>query len=53
MTPGGALVGVDGCKAGWIAVHREAGAVPSVSVFPGFQALLDALPDAMIAVDMP
>ncbi|MDX8514818.1 DUF429 domain-containing protein [Mesorhizobium captivum] len=48
-----ALVGVDGCKAGWIAVHRNAGAAPSVSVFPRFQALLDALPDATIAVDMP
>ncbi|TGQ50105.1 DUF429 domain-containing protein [Mesorhizobium sp. M1C.F.Ca.ET.193.01.1.1] len=49
----GALAGVDGCKAGWIAVHREAGAVPSVALFPSFQALLDALPDATIAVDMP
>ncbi|MBZ9736638.1 DUF429 domain-containing protein [Mesorhizobium sp. CA9] len=47
------LAGVDGCKAGWIAVHREADAAPSVSVFPSFQALLDALPDATIAVDMP
>ena len=47
------LVGVDGCKAGWIAVHREASAAPSVSVFPSFQALLGALPDATIAVDMP
>ncbi|MDX8518937.1 DUF429 domain-containing protein [Mesorhizobium dulcispinae] len=47
------LAGVDGCKAGWIAVHREAGAAPSVSVFPSFQALLDALPGATVAVDMP
>lgn len=52
MTPG-VLAGVDGCKAGWIAVHREQGASPSVSVFPAFQLLLDALPDATIAVDMP
>lgn len=54
MKPAGhPLAGVDGCKAGWIAVHREADAAPSVSVFPSFQALLDALPDATIAVDMP
>ncbi|MDX8478301.1 DUF429 domain-containing protein [Mesorhizobium sp. VK24D] len=47
------LAGVDGCKAGWIAVHNTDGAAPSVSVFPRFQALLDALPIATIAVDMP
>jgi len=46
------VVGVDGCKAGWIAVHR--GASPSVSVFASFAALLDALPgDVIVAVDMP
>lgn len=53
MTPGHGLAGVDGCKAGWVAVHREPDAPPSVSVFPTFQALLDALPGATIAVDMP
>ncbi|UCI27052.1 DUF429 domain-containing protein [Mesorhizobium sp. B2-8-5] len=53
MTPDGGLAGVDGCKAGWIAVHRETGVAPSVSVFPSFQSLLDALPNATIAVDMP
>jgi len=47
------LAGVDGCKAGWIAVHRELDKSPSVSVLPSFQALLEALPDATIAVDMP
>ncbi|MEZ2331727.1 DUF429 domain-containing protein [Mesorhizobium sp. RCC_202] len=47
------LAGVDGCKAGWIAVHREPSAAPSVSVFPSFQMLLEALPDALITVDMP
>ncbi|TIW17823.1 MAG: DUF429 domain-containing protein, partial [Mesorhizobium sp.] len=31
----GVLVGVDGCKAGWIAVHRHPDAAPSISVFPG------------------
>jgi predicted RNase H-like nuclease len=48
------LAGVDGCKAGWIAVCRDLDAAPSVGVFPSFAALLDALPDeATIAVDMP
>lgn len=55
------VVGVDGCKAGWIAVRRDPGstprnpdAVPSAAVFPSFAALLDALPaDATVAVDMP
>ncbi|TIP24174.1 MAG: DUF429 domain-containing protein [Mesorhizobium sp.] len=48
------VVGVDGCKAGWIAVRRDPGAAPSAAVFPGFAALLDALPaDATVAVDMP
>lgn len=50
----GALVGVDGCKAGWIAVHREPNASLSVSVFASFAALLDTFPaDATVAVDMP
>jgi predicted RNase H-like nuclease len=50
----GVTVGVDGCKAGWIAVRRDPGAQPSVAVFPSFLALLDALPaDAIIVVDMP
>jgi predicted RNase H-like nuclease len=48
------FVGVDGCKAGWIAVRRDPGAAHSVAVFPSFAALLDALPaDATVAVDMP
>ncbi|RWK54222.1 DUF429 domain-containing protein [Mesorhizobium sp.] len=48
------IVGVDGCKAGWIAVRRDPGAAPSAAVFPSFGALLDALPaDATVAVDMP
>lgn len=47
-------VGVDGCKAGWIVVHRDPGTAPSVCVFASFAALLDALPaDAIVAVDMP
>ncbi|RWO82808.1 DUF429 domain-containing protein [Mesorhizobium sp.] len=48
------LVGVDGCKAGWIAVRRAFGMAPSVGVFATFTALLASLPEnAVIAVDMP
>jgi len=61
------IVGVDACRAGWIAViwqlpNRPAdGGVPGdawgsleARVFPRFDFLLDALPgDAVIAVDMP
>lgn len=48
------LVGVDGCKAGWIAVGRASGMAPSVGVFATFTALLASLPEnAVIAVDMP
>ncbi|RUW57772.1 DUF429 domain-containing protein [Mesorhizobium sp. M7A.F.Ca.US.008.03.1.1] len=48
------LVGVDGCKAGWIAVRRIFGMAPSVGVFATFTALLASLPEnAVIAVDMP
>ena len=54
-------VGVDGCKAGWIAVRRDPGSIPrcpgstpSVDVFASFTALLASLPaDAVLAVDMP
>lgn len=48
------LVGADGCKAGWIAVRRAPGSMPSVEVFVSFAALLSAIPDnAIVAVDMP
>lgn len=55
------LVGVDGCKAGWIAVRRTPGSTlrnpgmaPSVDVFASFSALLAAIPDdAIVTVDMP
>lgn len=55
MTPAEiVLVGVDGCKAGWIAVRRASGSALSVEVFASFAALLASLPDgAVIAVDMP
>ena len=46
--------GVDGCKAGWVAVMRSADEELAARVFPSFEALLAALPDdAVIAVDMP
>lgn len=48
------VAGVDGCKAGWVAVIRRAGGVPEAVVYPRFSDLVDALaPDAVIAVDMP
>jgi predicted RNase H-like nuclease len=49
-----ALVGVDGCKAGWIAVCQDQDSARSVAVFSRFAALLATLPaDAILAVDMP
>jgi predicted RNase H-like nuclease len=76
VTPGGrpaeapdaegqVVAGVDGCRAGWVAVIGRVGklgpgALPflpesvQARVFPRFDFLLDALPeDAVIAVDMP
>lgn len=48
------LAGVDGCKAGWIAVQQDPGGLPIVGIYPGFGDLLAALPpDAIVAVDMP
>lgn len=47
--------GVDGCKAGWIAVWRpDLATTPAVIVTAGFEQLLDRLPsDTTFAVDMP
>ena len=48
------LVGVDGCRAGWVAVIRRAGRMDEVIVCPDFRSLILTLPDdAVIAVDMP
>lgn len=49
------LAGVDGCRAGWIALIRRPGeAVPSIRLFAGFADLATSLgPGAVIAVDMP
>lgn len=45
--------GVDGCRAGWVAVIRD-GAGHRAEVFSRFEQLVDHLPqDALIAVDMP
>lgn len=52
---GQVLVGVDGCRAGWIAVVRWPGAEqPETRVFRHFTELVDAFgASATIAVDMP
>ena len=48
------IAGVDGCKAGWIAVTLTPGGQPQAAIFRTFAALVDSLPgDAVIAVDMP
>lgn len=48
------LAGVDGCKAGWIAIIRRPGQPAETCVTRSFAALVDLLPDdAVIAVDMP
>lgn len=52
--PARGSAGVDGCRAGWIAVIRVDGATPSVAVFSTFADLVSSLPcDTVIAVDMP
>lgn len=49
------IAGVDGCKAGWIAViRRDTEAEPAAAIFGRFEDLLAALPaSAVVAVDMP
>lgn len=48
------LAGVDGCKAGWIAVCKQPGGHPAVAVVSSFATLIETLPhDAIVAVDMP
>lgn len=49
-----ALAGVDGCKAGWVAVIERPGAPMQALVFGSFLGLVKALPEtSFIAVDMP
>lgn len=51
---GRAIAGVDGCKAGWIAVTLAPGGQPAVGVHARFDGLVEGLPgDAVVAVDMP
>ncbi|WP_244480683.1 DUF429 domain-containing protein [Mesorhizobium sp. Root157] len=48
------IVGVDGCKGGWIAVSADPGHAPAVRIYATFAALVADLPaNALIAVDMP
>ena len=48
------VAGVDGCKAGWLAVILSPGISPAVAVFRRFIDLVASLPmEAIIAVDMP
>lgn len=48
------IAGVDGCRAGWIAVVGRTQAEARVEIHASFGQLVDALPpDADIAVDMP
>ena len=49
------LIGVDGCRAGWIAVIRDGeDGWPRQKIYPNFSFLLEeAGPEAWIAVDMP
>lgn len=35
------VVGVDGCRAGWVGVHLSAHAAPIITLFPSIQALWD------------
>lgn len=47
-------VGVDGCKAGWIAAVAEPSEPHRLAVYPSFGDLItDVPPDSVIAVDMP
>jgi predicted RNase H-like nuclease len=46
--------GVDGCKSGWVAVDLDGGAVAAVRFAPSLaDALRDAMPDQLVAIDMP
>jgi predicted RNase H-like nuclease len=49
-----ALVGVDGCRGGWVAVSQQGGGEPAAEVFARFESLLGRFPaEAVVAVDMP
>ncbi|MCU0830022.1 MAG: DUF429 domain-containing protein [Rhizobiaceae bacterium] len=46
-------VGVDGCKAGFVSAHPGSNEAVQFVVHPDARALLEAFPDAVIAIDMP
>jgi predicted RNase H-like nuclease len=51
---GRTIAGVDGCKAGWLAVTVQPGAGPRATVHAAISDLVASLPDdAVVAVDMP
>jgi predicted RNase H-like nuclease len=48
------VVGVDGCKTGWIAVVLRGGHLPAAQYLPTIDALVSAAPDAVVvAIDIP
>ena len=48
------VIGVDGCKGGWVAVALEDGVFAGATRYPDFRELVKAQPDALvIAVDIP
>lgn len=55
MTTVISVAGVDGCKGGWIAVHRtRPDPTPGAAIFSDFQSLVAVLPpETIVAVDMP
>lgn len=49
-----AVAGVDGCRAGWVAMVRSPGSPTAAMVHAAFADLVEAVPtDTVIAVDMP
>lgn len=54
MEAGCAVIGVDSCRDGWVAVELRDGRFHRATISPAFRAILDAHPDvAVIAVDIP
>jgi predicted RNase H-like nuclease len=53
-TSGQILVGLDGCRGGWLAVIQAGQTSPVARIFSSFAGLLESLPDtSIIGVDMP
>ena len=49
---GVAVVGVDGCRAGWVCAFLHA-TMPRIEVHPDICAVLDRFPIALVAIDVP